>query len=194
MKKLGYLSMIVMAMFAFQSCSNNAKDSTETADSLNQVKDTTSNVAETGGIAVTEDDAKFATQAATGGMAEVELSKLALSKSTNTKVKEFATMMVSDHGKVNEEMHSLATSKNITLPTTLDSDNQKVYNDLNALSGVDFDKKYVNMMIDDHQKTLDLLEKQAKDGIDVDLKAFAAKTSATVRTHLNLIKKIKDEM
>ncbi len=193
MKKLGYLSMIAAASLAFQACGG-SNDSKDTADSLNYAKDTTSNVMETGGIAVVEDDAKFATTAAVGGMAEVEFSQLALEKSSNARVKEFAQMMVNDHGKVNEELKTLAGVKNITLPIMLDNDHQRVKDDLQSLTGSDFDKKYVNEMVDGHKKTLDLLEKQAKDGVDSDLKAFASKTIPTVKAHLETIQKIKDGM
>ncbi len=194
MKKLGYLCLIMLAAFSFQSCNSENKDSKETADSLNEAKDTTTNVNATGGIAVVEDDAEFATKSAAAGMAEVELGKLALTKSTNAQVKEFATMMVSDHGKANEELMAIAAAKNITLPTTLDEDHQKMWNDLNGKAGADFDKKYVDDMVDGHKKVLDLMEKQAKDGTDADLKAFAAKTAPVVKAHLDMIKRIKDAM
>jgi putative membrane protein len=194
MKQLGYVCLIMLAAFSFQSCNSGNKDSKETADSLNAVKDTTTDVDATGGIAVVDDDAKFTTKAAAAGMAEVELGKLALSKSTNTQVKDFATMMVSDHGKANEELMTLATAKNISLPTTLDEDHQKMWDELNGKTGTDFDKKYVDDMVEGHKKVLDLLEKQAKDGVDADLKAFAAKTTPVVKAHLDAIKKIKDSM
>ena len=194
MKKLGYLCMIALAAFSFQSCNSENKDSQETADSLNEAKDTTSNVAATGGIAVVEDDAEFATKSAAAGMAEVELGKLALQKATNAQVKEFATMMVSDHGKANAELMTLATAKNISLPTILDEDHQKMWDELNGKTGKDFDKKYVDDMVDGHKKVLDLMEKQANDGEDADLKAFAAKTAPIVKAHLDAIKKIQDSL
>jgi len=193
MKNLFYVMAISASALTFQACSGN-KDAKETADSLNMSKDTTTNVAETGGIAVPEEDSKFATSAAVGGMAEVELGKLALEKSTNAKVKEFATMMVSDHGKANTELMALAGTKNITLPTTVDDDHKKKMDDLSKKTGADFDKAYVDAMVDGHKSTLDLMEKEAKDGMDVDLKAFASKTAPIVKTHLDMIQKIKDGM
>lgn len=186
--------MIVVSAFAFQSCNNEGKDSKETADSLNEAKDTTTNTAATGGVAVDSDDAMFTTEAAAGGMAEVELGKIALAKSSNAKVKEFATMMVNDHGKANSELMAIASAKNISLPTTLDEKHQKIADELNALSGRDFDMKYVEKMHDGHESTLDLMQKEAKDGKDADLKAFAAKTAPVVKGHLDMIKRIHDSM
>ncbi len=193
MKKLSYVLMIASAALAFQACHSN-KDAKETADSLNKTKDTTTNVMKTGGIAVTNDDAKFATTAANGGMAEVALAKLALTKTSNAKVKDFATMMVTDHSKANDELMAIAKTKNITLPAAIDADHQKKMDDLAKLNGADFDKAYVDAMVDGHKKTLDLMKDEAKDGKDADLKAFATKVAPTVQMHLDAINKIHDSM
>ena len=194
MKKLIYVFTIAASALAFQSCNSGSKDAKETADSLNKTKDSTTNVAATGGIAVDESDAKFATDAANGGMAEVALGKLALTKTANAQVKQFADMMVMDHGKANEELMAIAKTKNITLPATVDADHQKKMDDLSKLTGKDFDKAYVDAMVDGHKKTLDLMNNEAKDGKDADLKAFAAKTAPTVKTHLDAINKIHDSI
>lgn len=194
MKKLIYVMAISASALAFQACSGENKDAKESADSLNLAKDTTTNAAATGGIAVDEADSKFATTAAVGGMAEVELSKLALQKSSNAQVKEFATMMVTDHGNANMELMEIAKTKNITLPSTLDADHQKKLDDLSKKSGAEFDKAYVSDMIDGHKSTLKLMEDESKDAKDTELKAFAAKTAPIVQSHLVMINKINDSM
>jgi putative membrane protein len=194
MKKLIYLLSISVAGFAFQGCSSGTKDAKDTADSLNTVKDTTSNAMATGGIAVEPSDAEFATKAAVGGMAEVEFGNLALEKTNNPQVKDFANMMVTDHGKANEELIAIAKMKNITLPGALDEEHQKKRSELNGKTGKDFDKAYVEAMVDGHEKTLKLMQDEAKDGKDADLKAFASKTTPVVNTHLVMIKKIHDSM
>jgi putative membrane protein len=194
MKKLSYAIMIAVAAYAFQGCSNTPKDAKENADSLNKTKDTTKNSAATGGIAVTSDDAKFATDAANGGLAEVALGKLAQTKATNAEVKNFADMMVTDHSKANDELMAIAKTKNITLPAAPDADHQKKLEDLSKLSRKDFDKAYVDAMVDGHKKTLDLMQKAAKNCADADLKAFAAKTAQVVQTHLDAINKIQKSM
>ena len=194
MKKIIYSLSIAAAALAFQSCNSGTKDAKETADSLNKTKDTTSNVMATGGIAVEPSDAEFATKAAVGGMAEVELGKMALTKATNTQLKEFAEMMVSDHGKANEELMLIAKKKNITLPAAVDEDHQKKMNDLSKKSGKDFDKAYAEAMVDGHKSTLKLMQDESKDGKDADIKAFASKTTPVVQAHLDMINKIHDSM
>ncbi|KIA96385.1 membrane protein [Pedobacter kyungheensis] len=194
MKNLIYLMAISASALTFQACSGGNKDAKESADSVNMAKDTTTNVAATGGIAVDEADAKFTTQAAVGGMAEVELGKMALEKSSNAKVKEFATMMVKDHGMANTELMAIAKQKNITLPSTVDEEHKQKMDDLSKKTGADFDKAYVDAMVNGHKSTLKLMEDESKDGKDADLKSFATKTAPIVQSHLVMINKISDSM
>lgn len=194
MKKNTYFTMIAAGLLALQSCGNGQKDTKQTADSLNKTKDTTSNAMNTGGISVASDDAKFATDAASGGMAEVSLAKLALTKTANAQIKDFADMMVKDHGKANDELMAIAKTKNITLPTEPDSTHLKKAAELEKLKGKDFDKAYVDAMVDGHKKTLELMQNEAKNAKDADLKAFATKTAPTVKMHLDMINKIYDSM
>ena len=192
MKKLIYL--LAISALAFQACNGGNKDAKESADSLNMAKDSSTNAVATGGIAVDEADAKFTTQAAVGGMAEVELGKLALEKSSNPQVKEFATMMVKDHGMANTELTAIAKQKNITLPSTVDDEHKKKMDDLSKKTGADFDKAYVDAMVSDHKSTLKLMEDELRDAKDADLKAFATKTAPIVQSHLVMINKINDSM
>lgn len=195
MKKLCSMLMLAAAALAFQSCGGSASnDSKANADSANETKDTSTNAVETGGIAVDSDDSKFAVEAANGGMAEVALAKLAQTKGTNAKVKDFAAMMIKDHTMANEELMALAKNKNITLPTTVGADEQKAMGDLQAKSGTDFDKAYVDQMVSDHKKTVDLFEKATTDAKDADIKSFAIKTLPTLKNHLAAIEAIQKGM
>jgi len=198
MKKLIYAAMIFGTAVAIQSCGGGAKTSTDKADSANTAKmdtnkkDTSMTVKPA--ITVNDTDAKFAVDAANGGMAEVALGKLALQQSQNAKVKEFANMMVADHGKANDELMALAKSKNITLPATVSADKQKEADDLAKKTGADFDKGYVDAMVDGHKKTVSMFEDESKNAKDPDLKAFVDKTLPTIKMHLQHIEAMKASM
>ena len=192
MKKLSLAVMMAVAALSFQACNNAAKDSKETADSVNAVKDTTTNGAT--GIAVDANDSKFATDAANAGLAEVAMGKLASEKATNPQVKEFGNMMVMDHTKANEELMAIAKTKNITLPVAPDEEHQKKAADIGAKTGKDFDKAYVDAMVDGHKKVASMLEDASKNCKDADLMAFATKTLPTVKAHLAKIEAIQSSM
>jgi len=85
-------------------------------------------------------------------MAEVELGKLASQKASNPKVKAFGQRMVTDHTKAGDEVKDLAMSKQIVLPTFIDSKHQATHNRLAKLSGAEFDRAYVTEMVAGHKK------------------------------------------
>lgn len=140
------------------------------------------------------DNADFAVKAANGGLTEVRAGEMAQEKATNQRVKDFGAMMVQDHGKANEELKTLAAQKNITLPSAPGEDHQEKIDDLNAKTGAEFDKEYMDMMVDDHQKDVDLFEDAAENSEDPDIQAFAAKTLPTLKKHLEQAKTIQEEL
>ncbi len=194
MKKLSSIMMIALAALAFQACNNGAKDSKAAADSANMTKDTSTNAAATGGVAVDENDAKFVTTAANDGMAEVAAGKMAQEKASSARIKSFAAMMVTDHTKAGDELASIAKTKNITLPAEPDADAKKAADDLSKKSGKDFDKAYVNAMLDGHKNAVKLFTDASQNCKDADLKAFATKTLPTLKMHLDSIQAIHDSM
>lgn len=186
MKKVSLLLMLAISTLSFQACNNEKKDndSVENAEQSNDNKEDT-------GMGQSEDSNEFAVKAANGGMLEVELGRMAQEKGMSKDVKELGAMMVADHSKANDELKTLATAKNITLPSTIGEDNQETVNDLMKLSGKEFDKKYVSMMLDDHKKDVDEFKEAANDSsIDPDVRAFATKTLPTLEHHLERIKAI----
>ncbi len=133
-----------------------------------------------------KNDHQFVEDAAGGGLAEVKLSQLAVDRSSNATVKDFAQTMVTEHTKANDELRSLADGRTLMLPTELPKNAQKTWDDLNNLSGDKFDKAYADVLVDDHKKTVKLFEKEAKHGEDATLKAWAAKTLPTLQHHLEM--------
>jgi putative membrane protein len=136
----------------------------------------------------------FYATAARGGTAEVELSKAAQAKASNAEVKKFAQMMVADHTKANAELKSVAGKKNVDLPTDLATADRAALEELNGLSGAQFDRTYVDAMVDAHETDVQLFEDQAGDDTDPEAKAFAAKTLPTLRKHLETIKGIQSRL
>ena len=136
-------------------------------------------------------DAKFAVNAADGGMLEVEVGKLAASKGSSKVVKDFAKHLVEDHSKANEELKALALSKSISLPEALSEKNQKKYDKLNEKSGAEFDKDFIDLMVSDHKDDIDLFEKEADKGNDPELKSFAAGKLPTLKHHLQMAEDAK---
>ena len=170
------------------SKSTETTDTAEFADSTNEAA--ADNTASDSASVATEDDAEFAVNAANGGMAEVALSKIAEEKATDPKVKEFAKQMITDHSKANDELKTLAASKNITLPSAPNEEKQKAASNLGSKSGADFDKAYIAQMKKDHDQTVKLFEDAQKDVKDAELKAFIDKTLPVIKAHAEHVKSL----
>jgi putative membrane protein len=131
-------------------------------------------------------DHQFVMEAAQGGMAEVELGQLASQKAQSEQVKQFAQRMVTDHGKANDELKSLAQQKNITIPSTLDAKHKSKMDKFSKMSGAEFDRAYMQDMLQDHRKDVSDFRKESQSGKDPEVKAWAAKTLPTLEEHLRL--------
>ena len=197
MKKIiGILCIGCAGVFA--ACnSSSTTDSVDSAQNVNDsmLPDSNSMNNDTGthtmsSAPVSEEDAKWAVEAANGGMTEVELGKLAQQKATSDRVKNFGAMMVSDHGKAGDKLKQIAAAKSIVLPDKLSDKSQKDLDGLNKKTGNDFDKAYIKMMIDDHKKDVDKFKKGSKDLKDADLKNFASETLPVIQMHLDSINAI----
>jgi len=135
-------------------------------------------------------DASFYKHAAEGGIAEVELGNLAQKKSGNASIRDFGAMMVHDHSEANDKLKTIASSKNISLPTSPSVGQLATKAKLEALSGDTFDKSYISGMIKDHEQTIALFKKEASSGQDPEAKAFAVATLPTLQKHLSSIQAI----
>jgi putative membrane protein len=138
------------------------------------------------GSSLDKGDVKFIEKAAYGGLAEVELGKLAQERAQSPNVKDFAARMVKDHQKGNEELKPIADAKGVALPTGPDKEHQKDMEKLAKKSGVDFDKAYMDHMVKDHKKVVKEFQKAAKSAKDPDVKNFASKNLPTIEEHLRV--------
>lgn len=131
-------------------------------------------------------DQQFVMEAAHGGIAEVELGRLASQKAQAAEVKQFAQKMVEDHGRANQELKTLAQGKNITIPSDLDAKHKATKERLEKMSGAEFDRAYMQQMVQDHQKAVADFRRESQSGQDAEVKAWAAKQLPTLEQHLQM--------
>jgi len=128
-------------------------------------------------------DTDFVSKAILGGLFEVQSSELAASKASTPLVREFAQMLVMDHGVANRELGEIVRGKGGSVPTELDADHQSRLTTLRDQKGVDFDRQYRDMQVSAHTDAIVLFEKASNECEDAELKAFAAKVLPTLRMH-----------
>lgn len=170
------------------SCKNETKqeDPKEVAEDANETKFDS--------IDSKEDDSQYLVDQAAINLEEIEVGKLAQTKSTNAEVKKFGKMLVDEHTKSASEVSALAKTKNFTLPTSLSEDGQDKYNKLNEKTGVDFDKKFADMMVDGHEKAIDKMKKAAENAKDPDVRQWASNSIPVLTTHLEHAKVLKESL
>lgn len=140
-------------------------------------------------------DQKFMMTAAMGGMAEVEMARLALEKSGSDAVKQYAQKMIDDHTAANNELMQVASSKGVTLPTQPSPKQMAMMRRMQNLSGAQFDMMYIKEAgVKAHQEMEKLFMRESTGGRDADAKGFASKTLPVVRMHLQMAREMMGSM
>jgi putative membrane protein len=141
------------------------------------------------GTAALEDRA-FVRKALQGGATEVQLGQLALQKSSNDDVKQFAQRMVDDHTKLGDEMKPIAQQMSIKGAESPSKKDKSEMAKLQALSGDDFDKAYIRDMVKDHQDDLKDFKQEAQNTTNPALKDVVVQGAQVIDEHLKMIQQI----
>jgi putative membrane protein len=150
-------------------------------------------------------DDMFVKKAMACGKSEIELARMALQKSANPQVKQYAQTIIQDHTKADRELMSLKHGPGAAgmpgqgaaghgvrgqgMPgqgpgALVDQEHQQAVNQLSSLQGAEFDRAYIRQQVQDHEKAISLFEKEAKNGQDASLKNFAETALTTLKDHL----------
>ncbi len=132
-------------------------------------------------------DKIFLRKAAEGGMAEVELGRLASQKAGAQDVKDFGSKMVTDHTELNNEIKPIADSMGVMLPKKMSQKDQAEYDKLNGLSGDSFDTEYLTYMAKDHHTDLHEFRMEAANTADPVLKNAVEKGAKVIREHTSMV-------
>lgn len=187
MKTLQLFCITAAAAVLVAACNNTDRRTAD--DSVDQAQDVNDSTA-----LVSERDSEFAVKAADAGLSEIELGKLALEKAADQRVKDFAKKMVDDHEKANDELMAIAVRHQITLPPAVSKDQADKQRKLREKTAADFDKEYLDIMVDDHGKVVSLFEDASSDLDNADLKLFASKTLPTLKSHHTEAEAIRDSI
>ena len=136
-------------------------------------------------------DAVFIHKAAEASMTEVEFGKVAEKNGQREDVKTFASHMVKDHGKANDNLKSVATKMNAPFPEKIRPKHQFKIDKMSKMTGAAFDTAYINAMVQDHQNAVAGFEKGRGEVSNADLKKFIDDTLPVLKEHLEMAKKMQ---
>lgn len=143
---------------------------------------------------LTERDFKFVMAATEGGKTEVVLGQLAAKNAADPSVKDFGAQMVRDHQAANDQLAQVVSLKGATVSDTPSARENRTINRLQNLNGAEFDRAYIKDMVADHKKDVKEFQKEANDGDDAEVKAFASKTLPTLQEHLRMAQDLETRL
>jgi len=136
-----------------------------------------------------QQDQTFVQQAMQSGQAEIQMGQLAEQQAANPAVKEFGRWMVTDHTMANQELqeavqqsgNSQLSAQNSSSP---DQQQQQEMSKLKGMHGSQFDSAYLQNQVQDHQKDIQLFQKEQQSGQSQQLKDYAQETLPVLQAHL----------
>ena len=152
---------------------------------MSAIKDTTAGTVGTISAEMTHTTKGFVAAAATSDMYEVTAGKIALQRSQDADVKDFAQKMVDAHTKTTEKLKSILPA-DVVPPAHVDDRRQGMLNDLRGASAADFDHRYAVQQVAAHKEADILMRGYAKDGDNASIKFFAGDTDKDVKMHLSM--------
>jgi putative membrane protein len=138
-------------------------------------------------------DRVFLKDALEGGIAEVQLGQLALQKSNNADVKQFAQRMVDDHTKMGDQMKPIAQQIGVKIPDGPSKKDKQTIAKLQELNGDDFDKAYMKDMVKDHKTDLSDFKAEATSGSNPVVQNAANQGSQMISEHLQIAEQINQK-
>jgi putative membrane protein len=182
------LALLILGLISV-GCSNTNKASTPDTSAQPNSGASASSAANSGSPS-SNPDQDFVTKAAQGNSAEIELGKMVAAKTKDPSVKQFAQMMVKDHTTALNQLQELAQSKNLNLNDNLPDDAKSLQQKLSSDTGKQFDKDYMDGMVQDHQKDVQEFTDQSQNAKDPDVKQWASKTLPVLQKHLQQAQQI----
>ncbi|EDY22228.1 outer membrane protein [Chthoniobacter flavus Ellin428] len=139
-------------------------------------------------------DKSFLEDSYKGGVTEIQSAQMAEQKTANPDVKAFAEKLVTDHTQANNELKAMADSKKVGVEGGTSLKDQSKGKSLDAKTGGDFDKAWIDDQIKDHKKDIEAFEKEANEAKDTDVKNLANKLLPTLKEHLSMAESIQGKI
>lgn len=136
---------------------------------------------------------QFLKTAIEGNIAEVQLGTLA-GQRTDGETRRLANMIVNDHKNALAETSSIAEEMGVEVPEKPSRKAQREYEELARQSDSAFDRQFVDLMVQNHESTIEKYRsyvESAGDGSEV--AEYAKKTLPTLEKHLREARSLDDE-
>ena len=128
---------------------------------------------------------EFAQAAAQGNLAEVQMSALALQKTNDRRVEEYAWTMLDHHGRAMGDLAEVLSEDAALLPSEPSAEQAATLEQMRGLEGTEFDEAYLAHQLEAHQAAIAVYE-QGEQVSDERVATYARTTLPTLRAHLEI--------
>jgi putative membrane protein len=140
---------------------------------------------------LTDADREFLRMAENDNIKERNMGRIALQKSGNPEVREYAQMLVDDHTKALKQLVDLMEAKGMRQPENLPEVKHEALTRLNGLSGAEFDREFVRLMIEDHEKAVAAFRSEQHSARDGAVRDYASRVLPVLEKHLNKARELR---
>lgn len=136
----------------------------------------------------------FVAEVASTNLFLQELGRLASSKASTPPLKQFGQLIFDHHSQLNTQLKQIADLKNLMTPTSMSGDHQDRFTALLEKSGQEFDKAFVEEMVQEHENAVERYQEFIEEGTDTELKNYASQGLPTLRAHLEQANTLQDQI
>jgi len=127
-------------------------------------------------------------------LTEIDMARLALQKSENKDVRDYANMVQRDRASGLEDLTDLMKDKSVSQPRTTPTNIKKDLNMMNGLSGPEFDREFINRMVADQQKAIEMCQDQVQIAMDSDVRKYAEDLLPQLQMHLEKAQRLQSKL
>ncbi len=191
-----------LAAVSLGACKKSGSYASDTSmmrvDSAAGRADTTAAVIDSGTPPAKFADASVLGFATVANRGEIALGKLGEKMATNAQVKSFARMLVTDHQKLLASTTQLSSKLSAPVDTAAGDAADLANHDMDEIKdltgkakGADWDKAFIDQVIEGHQKILSGLQDDAKGSSNATVRSALEQASGVVQQHLTKAQDIK---
>jgi putative membrane protein len=136
----------------------------------------------------------FMMRATEGHLTEIAMANIALQKSGNKNVRDYANMIQSDHKRALDDLTDLMKDKDVSQPSSVPADVQKDIDVMNGLSGPEMDREFINQMVAEHEKEIGIYQDRAAIVQDTDVKKYAEDFLPKLEMHLEKAQRLQSKL
>jgi putative membrane protein len=138
-----------------------------------------------------KEDIRFASTVAEVNMMQMQLGSLALRTASSLEVRELGRKMIEENATANEELRKITLQKEILVPDMPGEKREKRYDQLARLEELEFDKAYVQEVVQVNKELIKMCKREFEKGQDPDLKAWASLRMTRLEQSLGRARSLK---